>query len=286
MLHNTASSISFPHANPSDAKRKKITSTNGKRQETTTKKEGPDAIKSKEYWDAVEPTVNGMLGGFSRINHVDIQGSKKFLQHFFNARKGPGDSLKTATCCLSSGDSNTLSPDDKPTASLALDCGAGIGRISKHLLLKFASRIDLLEQAPSFLNKASEYIGVEGEERIERKFLSSLQAFTPEPGRIYDIIWVQWVTGYLTDKELVDFLLRISRILHPTHGIIVVKDNTTRGEEVDTDVADSSVTRPKIQMIRIFGEASLSILLEKRQAKFPRGLYPVYMWALKPKRTS
>ena len=50
----------------------------------------PDAEKSKEYWSQVEPTVNGMLGGFSRIQGIDIDGSKKFLEHFFIARKNNG----------------------------------------------------------------------------------------------------------------------------------------------------------------------------------------------------
>lgn len=40
-----------------------------------------DAVK---YWDQIPATVNGMLGGFGFISHIDIIGSKKFLKKLFN----------------------------------------------------------------------------------------------------------------------------------------------------------------------------------------------------------
>ena len=39
-----------------------------------------------------------------------------------------------------------------------LDCGAGIGRVSKRLLLPLFSEVDLLEQNPTFLEKAKTYL--------------------------------------------------------------------------------------------------------------------------------
>lgn len=36
---------------------------------------------------------------------------------------------------------------------------------------------------------------------------SDMQEFTPEPGR-YDVIWVQWFIGHLTDQDFVDFFQR------------------------------------------------------------------------------
>ena len=38
------------------------------------------------------------------------------------------------------------------------DCGAGIGRVSKLLLLPLFSEVDLVEQNPAFLEKAKVYL--------------------------------------------------------------------------------------------------------------------------------
>ena len=40
----------------------------------------------------------------------------------------------------------------------ALDCGAGIGRISKRLLIPLFAQVDLVEQNPTFLEQAKTYL--------------------------------------------------------------------------------------------------------------------------------
>ena len=40
-----------------------------------------------------------------------------------------------------------------------IDCGAGIGRVTKLLLLKRFARVDMVEQSPRLLNAAPAYIG-------------------------------------------------------------------------------------------------------------------------------
>ena len=35
------------------------------------------------YWSSVDPSVNGMLGGFGNISNIDIEGSAKFLKGIF-----------------------------------------------------------------------------------------------------------------------------------------------------------------------------------------------------------
>ena len=39
--------------------------------------------KAADYWQSVDPTVDGMLGGFGKISAIDIDGSKKFLKFLF-----------------------------------------------------------------------------------------------------------------------------------------------------------------------------------------------------------
>jgi len=46
-----------------------------------------------------------------------------------------------------------------PGKGRALDCGAGIGRISKYLLLERFEKVDLVEQNVAFLGQASTFIG-------------------------------------------------------------------------------------------------------------------------------
>ena len=92
-----------------------------------------------------------------------------------------------------------------------LDCGAGIGRISKHLFLPLFDRVDLVELNPHFLDQArKEFAALPAGSKLDRCFAAGLQDFTPNPGE-YDVIWSQWVLGHLTDDHLVDFFRRCQR---------------------------------------------------------------------------
>lgn len=168
----------------------------------------------------------------------------------------------------------------------ALDCGAGIGRITKSVLLAFSNSVDLLEQNEAFLRKSIEYIGLEDGPRVGKLIASSLQSFDPPREYTYDIIWVQWVTGYLSDTELVTFFSKCASRLTRNNGLIFVKDNVTSQGEIDADMNDSSITRPRNLLESLFAQANLQILQVRKQVKFPRGLYPVYMWVLEAKDSS
>lgn len=45
-----------------------------------------------------------------------------------------------------------------PGKERALDCGAGIGRITKHLLTNFFRKVDLVEPVKPFIDEARNYI--------------------------------------------------------------------------------------------------------------------------------
>lgn len=79
---------------------------------------------------------------------------------------------------------------------LAVDCGAGIGRISKHLLLKNFDQVEMVEVTENFVSKAKEYLGHEDSKRVAKFHCCGLQDFNPEPKK-YDCIWIQWVAGEL-----------------------------------------------------------------------------------------
>lgn len=92
-----------------------------------------------------------------------------------------------------------------PGRTQALDCGAGIGRITKNLLTNFFDKVDLVEQNPAFLEQAKSYLGPTLNHKIGEYYPVGLQSFVPEENK-YDVIWMQWVVGHLTDAHLVKFL--------------------------------------------------------------------------------
>ena len=46
--------------------------------------------------------------------------------------------------------------NDAPGRGRALDCGAGIGRITKNLLSRYFEKTDLVDQDPKFIERARE----------------------------------------------------------------------------------------------------------------------------------
>ncbi|XP_068104588.1 N-terminal Xaa-Pro-Lys N-methyltransferase 1 isoform X2 [Hyperolius riggenbachi] len=208
---------------------------------------------AKTYWKNVPPTVDGMLGGYGHISSIDLSGSKKFLQRFL--KDGP----------------------HKIGTSYALDCGAGIGRITKRLLLPIFKNVDMVDVTDEFLSKAKGYLGEDGN-RIGNYFCSGLQDFVPEPSR-YDVIWIQWVIGHLTDSHLVDFLKRCKSGLR-SNGIIVIKDNMTQEGAIMDDV-DSSICRDLDLVRRLIRHAGLAVVAQEKQENFPEEIYSVFSIAMR-----
>lgn len=81
-----------------------------------------------------------------------------------------------------------------------LDVGAGIGRVSRDLLLNFFVKVSLLECTESFIEKARENIPTD---RINKIFPFTMQDFRAQEDDIgkYDIIWIQWVIIYASDGK-------------------------------------------------------------------------------------
>jgi protein N-terminal methyltransferase len=115
-----------------------------------------------------------------------------------------------------------------------------------------------------------------------------LESFNPREST-YWLIWNQWCLGHLTDAELIAYLkrcgeglVRSSRAVIHKGGVIVVKENlATEGDDVYDDL-DSSVTRTDESFRTIFEEAGLKIIRTEIQKGFPKGIYPVRIYALRP----
>ena len=59
-----------------------------------------------------------------------------------------------------------------PGTKRALDCGAGIGRVTKYLLQKFFSTVDLVEQDKGFLSQAPNYLA--GSTKVGEMYCSGI----------------------------------------------------------------------------------------------------------------
>ncbi|KAK9888924.1 hypothetical protein WA026_001144 [Henosepilachna vigintioctopunctata] len=210
---------------------------------------------AKEYWSEVPATIDGMLGGFSFISQNDIKSSRLLLKQLFHS----------------------VNPPDR---KYALDCGAGIGRITKHLLVDLFEKVDLVDQNKAFLDQAVKYIGPQFLHKIGNFYCCGLQMFIPEPCK-YDVIWVQWVLGHLTNFHLIKFLMMCRKGLKP-NGVIIVKENVTSTDTVELDEKDSSYTRPLSLMKQLFTQSNLICYRQMKQQNFPNCLYSVYMFVLKP----
>jgi len=205
--------------------------------------------KAAEYWEKTDASYSGVLGGYPELNSPDVKASKIFLSFFLD---------------------NKLIQNGK-----AIDCGAGIGRVSKELLVYFFQEVDLVDQNPKYVEEAKNIL--KDCANMKDFYVDGLQTFTPQ--KKYDCIWIQWVSNHLTDEDYVSFLKRCSESLTET-GIIVVKENVCRvGFVVDKE--DYSVTRADDLYRTLFQKANLKLIKQQWQPDFPEDLFKVNQYALR-----
>uniref|UniRef100_A0A8C9MFS3 N-terminal Xaa-Pro-Lys N-methyltransferase 2 n=1 Tax=Serinus canaria TaxID=9135 RepID=A0A8C9MFS3_SERCA len=161
--------------------------------------------RAKHFYREVPATEEGMMGDYIELSNTDVESSREFLRKFVG---GVG----------------------KAGTSRALDCGSGIGRISKHVLLPVFKSVELVDRR------------------------------------------------YLTDKDLLEFLIRCQGGLKD-NGVIILKDNVAR-EGCTLDCLDSSVIRDLNILHSLIEMSGLTILREERQEGFPEQCVPVWMLAM------
>ena len=225
------------------------------------------ATAALEYWSNVSADNEGMLGGYPEISRIDLQGSRNFLSKLKRSAK---------------------LPVTKPLAR-AVDCGAGVGRVTRGFLVHVADVIDVVEPVRKFTREIEEgeaFEALRREGKIGDVMTVGLEAWDPEAkGRKYDLVWIQWCMGQLKDEQVVECLRRCQPAL-ADRGWIVVKENlTTSAEDADEyDETDSSVTRSDQKFRALFEQAGLRIVSTELQRGFPKklGLFPVRTYALRP----
>jgi len=217
-----------------------------------------DTQKQLDYWNSVEATPNGMLGGYERISRIDIQGSKSFFAK--------------------------LKLDRTPPLRIA-DCGAGIGRVTKNFLSKINSEVvvDIVEPVKKFTDeiaKPENFAEEKAAGKIGEIVNVGLETWTPEE-KAYWVIWNQWCVGHLTDVALTEYLKRCVAGIKEG-GMIVVKENISNCPDDVYDEVDSSVTRTDNKFRAIFRDAGLKVVKTEVQRGMPPCLFQVRSYALRP----
>lgn len=222
--------------------------------------------KGKEYWRASAPTVNGMLGGFESVDKADIAETLVVLGQLLAGRvEGV--------------------PRTPMRPTFAVDCGAGIGRVTRFALAKHFEKVDIVEQDEHFIKASEKYLrDVEG--HIGQRLCVGLQDFDPQKAvgdsNGYNLVWIQWVVLYLSDTEFVEFLVRCKKALNGMDkgAAIVVKDNITHTNRFWVDMQDGSIIRSDLHMRTIFKRAGLKLVAARKQPNLPKNLFPVKTYIL------
>ena len=93
-----------------------------------------------EYWDRQETSIDGVLGGYGGVHVRDVETSARIVDRYIEKiKQGRGNE-----------------------ALKALDCGAGIARVAKHLLMPRVGQVDLIEPSKAQLEKAREELEATG----------------------------------------------------------------------------------------------------------------------------
>ena len=163
---------------------------------------------------------------------------------------------------------------------VALDVGAGIGRVAQGVLLPRFEAVELVESEPAFLEVARASLPAP---RVRAAHECGLQDFAPPPGARYAAVWVQWVLNYVTDAGVLGFLRRAAAALQPA-GVLLVKESVAREEGgFFADVAECSITRTEAHFRALFAEAGLEVAAAQLQPGMPRGTFAVRTFALRPR---
>jgi SAM-dependent methyltransferase len=204
-----------------------------------------------------------MLGGFSALHIPDIRHSRIFLEQNLSQdypkRLALGRFL-VLWCNFS-------------------DVGAGIGRVSTHLLLPIFERVSIVESDPRFVKLAQQTL----QDRLHVAHNCRLQDYRCEQPEQYDLVWIQWVLMYASDEELTSLLMECVKSVRKG-GFIGIKENTLAiNREPDVDLSDHSIVRSDEHFRRIFDAAGLELVNYALQSNFPTGVYPVRMYLLRAK---
>lgn len=176
----------------------------------------------------------------------------------------------------------------------ALDVGAGVGRVTKNVLLRRCERVCLLESDSRWLRQARRYLGNKRQQRCS--FVHSrCEEYAPAIAERHDVIWIQWTLQYLVDADAVSTLRALAQNALTPKGLLVIKENrpcphtgsgATSEDAFRVDLPSGTharydVTRPDAHHVWLFRCAGLEVEFSEQCLQGE-----VTAWALKPLRGS
>jgi SAM-dependent methyltransferase len=165
----------------------------------------------------------------------------------------------------------------------AIDVGAGVGRITKLVLLKRYSQVQLVEGDESWSKRSRVYLGKKRaarctfiQQRLDEVTDQDVLRWCDNcPSKKVDLIWIQWTLQYLIDADVVTLLQNLAQGLRPGTGIMIVKENrpygNAREDRFQMDVpggcgnnARYDITRPNHHHHLLFQMAGLTIVFAEQ----------------------
>ncbi|PKI84115.1 protein N-terminal methyltransferase [Malassezia vespertilionis] len=204
----------------------------------------PDVAKGIEYWEGIPATVDGVLGGYGNgtLPRIDALGSRTFLLRTLPYLSSIPPAGYNGTPLEWTANQIKQRGGPGRTVTRALDCGAGVGRVTQHSLLPLVDEVHLVEPVHKFLLEAKA-MSPEWEPLRQTTetspfkahkavyfHTSTLQAFpiadplsvtsklitptamgggelNPLPCPVkYDVVWCQWCLQHLSEPDLIKFL--------------------------------------------------------------------------------
>jgi protein N-terminal methyltransferase len=221
-----------------------------------------------EFWDNCEATVDAVLGGFGFVSRADAIDNVETLKEIMY-KELEVDEMK------------------KLNNKSCLDVGAGVGRVSETFLCEYFGVVDILEPVKHFVEKAKKDLG----QKVRNYFQCGLEEFefindnnNKEGGggekMVYDVIWIQWCIGQLSDADFIKLLKRCE-----ARDFVVVKENNCRSG-FRFDDQDMSITRSDAYFRWIFEQAEYDIVEAKLSTCFPQELFEIRTYVLRRRARS
>lgn len=217
---------------------------------------------TKDYWNKSESNSKGMLGGNTKVNSIDISFSMNLLEDYISKKFF------------------------KPSS--VLEIGAGIGRVTKNLLINYFTDITLVEQSKPFIDKAKETLEKSKSESVKINYIAEpMQSifenehfFGENSEPRFSAIWIQWCIENLDDDDLTKLLTKCKQLLLPK-GMIFIKENVVEdNEEVKINDIDFSRVRNDKLYKEIFKAAGLRLFKHIRHPDWPEDLMSVSFYVL------
>mmetsp|Transcript_11883 Transcript_11883/g.16866 ORF Transcript_11883/g.16866 Transcript_11883/m.16866 type:complete len:298 (+) Transcript_11883:97-990(+) len=134
---------------------------------------------------------------------------------------------------LASNKSNVVSGCKPRRFDHAVDLGAGVGRLTKSVLLKRYNEVRLVEGDEGWSKRSRVYLGRKRaarcsftHQRLDNLTKREVQYWEPA-----DLMWIQWTLQYLIDADVISCLRILSSGLREGSGILIVKENRPYGTQ-------------------------------------------------------